>query len=50
MVSYSYTRTISGRIFNQKSAVEELDLDRGIGVCVVITVVVVTVMNMQDKF
>ena len=25
MVSYSYTRTISGQIFNQKGAVEELE-------------------------
>ena len=34
MVSYSYTRTISGRIFNQKSVVEELDLTRGTeGMC-----------------
>ena len=30
MVSYSYTRTISGAIFNQRSVVEELDLDEGI--------------------
>jgi hypothetical protein len=29
MVSYSYTRTISGAIFNQRSVVEELDLDEG---------------------
>ena len=29
MVNYSYTRTISGRIFNQKDVVEELDLTRG---------------------
>ena len=29
MVSYSYTRTISGTIFNQRSVVEELDLDEG---------------------
>ena len=29
MVSYSYTCTISGTIFNQRSVVEELDLDKG---------------------
>ena len=29
MVSYSYTKTISSRIFNQKSVVEELDFDVG---------------------
>ena len=29
MVSYSYSRTISGRIFNQRAVVEELDVDRG---------------------
>ena len=29
VVSYSYTRTISGAIFNQRSVVEELDLDEG---------------------
>ena len=27
MVSYSYTRTIHGKIFNQKSVVEELDVN-----------------------
>ena len=29
MVSYSYTKTISGQIFNQKRVVEELDFDIG---------------------
>ena len=29
MVSYSYTRTIPGAIINQRSIVEELDLDEG---------------------
>ena len=29
LVSYSYTKTISSRIFNQKSVVEELDFDVG---------------------
>ena len=29
MVSYSYSRTISGRILNQRAVVEELDVDRG---------------------
>ena len=29
MVSYSYSRTISGRIFKQRAVVEELDVDRG---------------------
>ena len=29
MVSYSYTKTISSRIFNQKRVVEELDFDVG---------------------
>ena len=34
MVSYSYTRTISGKIFIQKRVVEELDVNRGIeGMC-----------------
>ena len=34
MVSYSYTRTISGKIFNQRSVVEELDVNRGTeGMC-----------------
>ena len=29
MVSFSYTNTISGRIFNQKSMIEKLDFDVG---------------------
>ena len=29
MVNYTYTRNISGRIFNQRSVVENLDLARG---------------------
>ena len=34
MVSYLYTRTISGKIFNQRSVVEELDVNRGTeGMC-----------------
>ena len=34
MVSYSYTRTISGKIFNQRSVVEEPDVNRGTeGMC-----------------
>ena len=34
IVSYSYSRTISGRIFNQRTVVEELDVDRGMeGIC-----------------
>ena len=45
MVSYSYTRTISGAIFNQRSVVEKLDLLR---MYVVIVVIVSTVMSLQD--
>ena len=30
IVSYKYTKTIAGRIFNQKKVVQELDIDRGI--------------------
>ena len=30
MVSYSYTKTISGRIFNQRSVIEKLDFTTGI--------------------
>ena len=30
-VSYSYTKTISSQIFNQKKVVEELDFDGGTG-------------------
>ena len=40
MVSYSYIKTISGRIFNQNIAV--------LRVCVVIVVLVVTVMSLWD--
>ena len=29
MVSYSYTKNISGRIFNHRSVVENLDLTKG---------------------
>ena len=29
VVGYKYTRTISSKIFNQKSVVKELDLDNG---------------------
>ena len=29
MVSYTYTKTISGQIFNHKQVVEELDFDNG---------------------
>ena len=29
MVSYTYTKTISSRIFNQKKVVAELDFDKG---------------------
>ena len=29
IVSYKYTKTIAGRIFNQKKVVQELDIDRG---------------------
>ena len=28
IVSYKYTKTIAGRIFNQKKVVQELDIDR----------------------
>ena len=31
MVSYSYTKTISGRIFNQRTVIEQLDLTTGQG-------------------
>ena len=30
-ISYRYTKTIGGRIFNQRKVVEELDFDRGAG-------------------
>ena len=43
MVSYSYTRTISGAIFNQRSVVEELDVDGGIIILRMYVVIVVIV-------
>ena len=47
MVSYSYTNTISSRIFNQKSIVEDF-LMLPLRLCVVIVLRVHIVMSLQD--
>ena len=50
IVSYSYTKTISSWIFNQKSVVEELDFDVGTeDIRVVIVLRVHIVMSLRDK-
>ena len=47
-VSYSYTKTIASRVFNQKKVVEDLDFDIVLRICNVIVLHVNTVMNQQD--
>ena len=45
-ISYKYTKTIAGRIFNQKKVVEELEVDSGTKDMTVVKVN--TAMSLQD--